>query len=864
MDCCRRVIFVIVLVCFVRHSLAGDDNTVNANGTINWADLPPITDDYESPAEYDEGKSPYPGLWAMIDGWINVVSPGSLPYDLINDALGGSFEITEVTNHFTDYSSLLLGFAICFVIGALFLIIFPIVCVCFCCCRCCGKCGGKMYQKQTGNMSCKRWTFILILTCVTVVLAGGMACCYFVNERQTTEFPAVGPNVIMSLDDLFKFVDNTVDEITFVAISQTSWIFEQVKNDLDNVGTLVGVPIQEALDPVVQPAIDAVLDMVDTITDTRDGLSSLNAMVTDLDSNYTDLTASLSTLKSNIDTLYTTCVGCSPTPGSMVSTSTLVTNRDFSDVISSGTYPRINVTATIVALDAIIANDLKGEAKAGEQTYKDIPEMIQNETSSAIGDLTDSFDDFEDEIASGLDPMIEALNNLSSQTESFYDIIDDVTENVERYGPYRSNPLIVLCCILLAIVCLNLLGIAFGIIGYDTDATPTRRGGLSNCGGILLMSAVGLCFSFACIYMLLTAFPFIVGGPVHKIICQPILTHEIFEKTIDQPDIITDGYFLGDLMFDDGNVSLTVTGILDGCENNLAAFTVFQLENIVNISQFLDIDEFIPDGQFDDLNVNISDQIEIMSDTTRDNLLDAQNAGAADIDWTVFKAELNSNLIDYGENLDVFADALQAYIDSSPGFPSGVKNDFQSMVTVIRDLQDGEVDPLVSLRDQVLQTVLQVETDSNTIDTAINLTIWTAEAADVYIENNLDSVVADEINAFQTRILDYPRQFVDYVKDMIFNEIGKCRPVYNLLQHFINTVCRSFLDAFNGLWFCMGWCVFFMIPSIIFGVKLAKYFRRMNEEDVYDDGMEMQDKAPSYKSGPPINAYGKNKVDPAF
>lgn len=29
----------------------------------------------------------------------------------------------------------------------------------------------------------------------------------------------------------------------------------------------------------------------------------------------------------------------------------------------------------------------------------------------------------------------------------------------------------------------------------------------------------------------------------------------------------------------------------------------------------------------------------------------------------------------------------------------------------------------------------------------------------------------------------------------------------------------------NAFWFCLGWCTFFLIPSIIFAVKTSKYFR---------------------------------------
>ena len=39
----------------------------------------------------------------------------------------------------------------------------------------------------------------------------------------------------------------------------------------------------------------------------------------------------------------------------------------------------------------------------------------------------------------------------------------------------------------------------------------------------------------------------------------------------------------------------------------------------------------------------------------------------------------------------------------------------------------------------------------------------------------------------------------------------------------------------NLFWFGIGKATAFLLPAIIFAVKLAKYYRRMDSEDVYDD-----------------------------
>uniref|UniRef100_A0A9J7YSF6 Prominin 1a n=1 Tax=Cyprinus carpio carpio TaxID=630221 RepID=A0A9J7YSF6_CYPCA len=47
--------------------------------------------------------------------------------------------------------------------------------------------------------------------------------------------------------------------------------------------------------------------------------------------------------------------------------------------------------------------------------------------------------------------------------------------------------------------------------------------------------------------------------------------------------------------------------------------------------------------------------------------------------------------------------------------------------------------------------------------------------------------------------------------------------------------CSFLLDSMNTFWFGLGCSTLFLLPSIILSVKLAKFYRRMDTEDVYDE-----------------------------
>uniref|UniRef100_A0A7N9B0A7 Prominin 1a n=1 Tax=Mastacembelus armatus TaxID=205130 RepID=A0A7N9B0A7_9TELE len=60
-------------------------------------------------------------------------------------------------------------------------------------------------------------------------------------------------------------------------------------------------------------------------------------------------------------------------------------------------------------------------------------------------------------------------------------------------------------------------------------------------------------------------------------------------------------------------------------------------------------------------------------------------------------------------------------------------------------------------------------------------------------------------------------------------------PFSNILDTAEIITCSFLVDSMNTFWMGLGCSTLFLLPSIILAVKLAKYYRRMDTEDVYDD-----------------------------
>lgn len=54
-------------------------------------------------------------------------------------------------------------------------------------------------------------------------------------------------------------------------------------------------------------------------------------------------------------------------------------------------------------------------------------------------------------------------------------------------------------------------------------------------------------------------------------------------------------------------------------------------------------------------------------------------------------------------------------------------------------------------------------------------------------------------------------------------------------QAFISPDCCCCLNPQNLFWFGIGQATALLLPAVIIAVKLAKYYRRMDSEDIYDE-----------------------------
>ncbi|XP_053284357.1 prominin-1-A [Pleuronectes platessa] len=109
------------------------------------------------------------------------------------------------------------------------------------------------------------------------------------------------------------------------------------------------------------------------------------------------------------------------------------------------------------------------------------------------------------------------------------------------------------------------------------------------------------------------------------------------------------------------------------------------------------------------------------------------------------------------------------------------------------------------------------------------------EAAQQLISQNATHLISRETGRYTMTIVGYFHQYIEWVKTSLALEVAPCKPFSNMVDTAEIITCSFLVDSMNTFWMGLGCSTLFLLPSIILAVKLAKFYRRMETEDVYDE-----------------------------
>ncbi|XP_064509248.1 prominin-1 isoform X6 [Pseudopipra pipra] len=812
-------------------------------GTLDFGFVPSKT--------YDTGAYHEPGsigiLFKIVHAFLYLVQPNSFPQDLIRKVAQQQLGKTQ-----GDYQKAIyyeIGFIVSAALGLLFILLLPLVGLCFCMCRCCDNCGGEMHQRQKKNADCQRSCFATFLFVASLIISVGVLCAYAANQHLTNQVRGAKKLVNSNFKDLKIFLNDTPAQIDYL-VNQYNTAKDKALSDLNNVGPVLGTRVQEQLGKEVRPALDAALTMagvkveraIKAIRETKEALENVSVSVEVLQEGTERLHANLTDVKTHLSN---TLNDSACNAAQAASTCNIIRNSLSQLNVNANFSGLPGVSSQLAKVNDVLKIDLSSLVQKGYAAFNDTPDLVVNQTRNILSG-EDYIKSVLESIGSNITtftkalPVQKILDDLMvylTQSEAY---VQDYFPLVEQYDFYRWLGCLILCCMVVLILVFYYLGLLCGTCGYDKHASPTTRGCISNTGGNFLMAGVGFSFLFSWVLMTVVVLTFVTGGNVEKLVCEPFEDKNLF-KVLDTPYLLNQQWknYLAGILFKNPNVNLTFEKVYSDCKENKGIYTSLHLEYLFNINEFLNISMYTEDValKIEHIQINLS-KIILLDEIGKENLLNFSSSGIDGIDFSAYLTEINKSVTKV--DLLSFANDLEARADQLP--KGALENALKGHANSIRMIHNQQVVPLeqamkyVKARSTLNQSIRLLKKTSSELMVKVKNVISAVNAAQFLINNNASQVIVQETKKYMDTIVGYFEQYTEWVKESIAMEVAACKPIANVIDTAVDIfLCSYITDSVNTFWFGLGGSSMFLIPAIIFAVKLSKYYRRMDTEDVYDD-----------------------------
>ncbi|XP_029626564.1 prominin-1-A isoform X3 [Salmo trutta] len=801
---------------------------------------------YQTLAYYEPGVIGL--LFHMVHAFLYVVQPNPFPEDLVVKVAKDKFGAIQSEYQKPENVVLTLqaiyyeaGFVVCAVLGLLFMVLLPLVGLFFCLCRCCDNCGGEMHQRQRKNADCQRGLLTTLLFATSLVITAGVLCAYAANQNLSSQLKGMRRLVSSNLRDLQSFTNETPTQIDYL-IAQFATAKNKVISDLDNVGPLLGGKIHEELGKEVCPAMDGALSMAGAMRETKDALENVSMSLEVLQEATGKLHFNLSLVRFSLNRTLND-PGCSDEDSDATTAQLCRSIRiSLAQLHVSANFTRLpDVNNQLESVNQLIKTDLSNIIRKGYSSFNDTPGMVSDQMRNVVEGARGMLDIIGTNISSfsKVFPVHSTMANFTNFISHTHSKIEDSYPEIDQMDFYRWICCIGLCCMVVLILAFNFLAILCGTVGYDKHASPTTRGCVSNTGGTLLMAGVGFSFLFSWILMGVVTATFLVGGNVEKLVCEPFHTKQLF-KVLDTPHLLNPEWrnFIPGYMYNDSDLDLTVESLYSNCKENRGIYSAMRLDKVFNVTTFLNSSLYTKEvgKMFNNVKIDLR-VIVLLESEGKQNLIGFSETGVDRINYAAYLEEVNKGVTQV--DLLSYANELEAQTDLMPKGP--LQTSLKGHANSLRQIHSQQVIPMeqamkyVRARSMLNQSIRLLERTASDLPNKVADVLATIEAAQYLISQNATHVVNQETEKYKQTIVGYFRQYIEWVRTSLTMEVAACKPFSNIVDTVEIVACSFLVDSLNTFWFGLGCCALFLLPSIILSVKLAKFYRRMDTEDVYDE-----------------------------
>ncbi|XP_074531224.1 prominin-2 [Halichoeres trimaculatus] len=758
---------------------------------------------------------------AFVQSFLGTVQPNPFPKDLIVEVVQDLNEVLANRDLVREALVYQVGFLVCAAIGVLYIVLMPVVGLLVACCRCCGNCGGRMYQKQSSSVHCRRRALYWSAFATTTVILAGNICMFKSNEalKKTVDQAAEGLNA--TFDNIQTFLAAVPEELNHV-VNESYNTIQEVTRNLEAIGPQLGAEIQQEFREILEPALSSVRLLDEDTENTSRQVEDLSSSLAELQSSVDRFQANVTAVRDDINQTLSKpdCTGCDQLQPELQKLDALDTTVS---------VPSLKELQS--AMDEVRKINLSSKAKEAEDFFNSIPQRVSNDTSGIVQNSKKLLENIEEQISKIADDVpLSTLNNVSDTLVGVHTDIKKLLPQLERGEHIRWGVCVALCCLVLLVVVCNLLGLVFGPLGLKPKADPTKRSGTADCGGIFLMMSAGFSFLFSWLFMILVLVLFLLGGNVYTLVCRPWNSGELL-KLMDTPGFIP-GLNLSQSLGVKSQIS--ISEIYRSCEQNKPLWATLHLDELVDLNDLLNVTKYTDRIQsyFDDADIVLS-TITLLSPESKEQL-SGFSSKADDFDPVDLTSEINNVS---SINLNTTADRLDRLADLQTN--DKIKKELQGQARDLRQIQADLESSLLPQMKNVNASGARLQSSAKKINGSVGEVLSKVGAAQDFLDTNRTQIVKTESQKFVDCQMGYFIVYADWANSTITLHLGRCGLVADAVDYVESFLCLNLVESLNAFWFSLGWCMIFFVPSIIFSIKLAKYYRRMKYSDVFEEDLNM-------------------------
>eukprot|EP00042_Codosiga_hollandica_P058682 m.888548 g.888548 ORF g.888548 m.888548 type:complete len:1040 (-) comp59933_c0_seq2:1457-4576(-) len=780
------------------------------------------------------GAGSVAALAALSKTWINAVQPSAFPMDVFNQefqlVINGSIDLDLLRRDALSYALPMLTMTS---FAFLMALLVPSVMLVICCCRmrkscCCHVgCGGRRLQdkpRPNQRICLELAAFVLA---VLIILSGtGLA----VGGSQLVSGKKDLESVLYdTITQVYDFKDSTLAQAQSIPNTQVPVLDGNLRQQIENLATTETATIPGDLQPTLTATNNELASVSQSIAVVSTDVSTLESSRQATAAALPSFSSLLSTFASTSSSNQTTCSAVAVSPANQATWDAICAEYITTPITVGPNFATLpSLTAYVSQLAALDGSNIGQYAATTTSNVNAIPTAVSDSIDLVRLQLDADMGLFQGNMTQQIQSVALQVNN------DFAEYFDETQYKENIYNIFHSNAgytfdtyhqqiTLGFSVVFFIVGAFVILGVLAGMGGASAYKDPRERGFRSNCGGYLLLWAVGIVSVMALGTNFFAGAFFLYASFASKT-CEVFQSNQFFAEVLDNTANFDGRQLLSPLTFN----NVTVLEVTTACRANAGLFTAAQLDSRFNLTDLLSTAEYIdPTALLGSLtNVNTVPAVALtLAQQYEDMRMDLLDLAPFSVQNTITLTSMSLASVQASTN-QLIADLNAFQSLENPPELAQVIADANALLDVV-NMAISAANSIESLRLAANNSIVDLQALVPNINSTVDALLSNASALSSLATSAISSTLG--LPAATTEFQATLDAFELHLADEIRNNMGQCKFVVDLYDQAVGATCETGMSGLHALWFSLALLAFFSLFLIYVGLKLSRFFDSLSD-----------------------------------